>query len=86
MRAPPAVINIGVDIGGRHADGVTYRRFLLNTKFANLGEERLLNPGTALIEFRAHAGERIDQALARFETARVEADAAGSIIPNFQIP
>eukprot|EP00959_Pyramimonas_sp_CCMP1952_P153277 3206384-Pyramimonas_sp.AAC.1 len=64
MRAPPAVINFGVNIGGRHTDGVTYIMFLLSTRFENLEEERQLNSGTALIDFRVHAGERIDQTLA----------------------
>eukprot|EP00959_Pyramimonas_sp_CCMP1952_P448238 9385922-Pyramimonas_sp.AAC.1 len=59
--------------------------FLLNTKFENLEEERQLNSGTALIDFRVHAGERIDQTLARFEIARYEAEAAGFNTPNFQI-
>eukprot|EP00959_Pyramimonas_sp_CCMP1952_P066382 1385918-Pyramimonas_sp.AAC.1 len=61
MRVPPAVINCGVNIGGRHTDGATYIMSLLRTKFENLEEERQLNSGTALIEFRVHAGERIDQ-------------------------
>eukprot|EP00959_Pyramimonas_sp_CCMP1952_P117474 2455653-Pyramimonas_sp.AAC.1 len=59
--------------------------FLLSTKFENLEEERQLNSGTALIDFRVHAGERIDQTLARFDIARYEAETAGFNIPNFQI-
>eukprot|EP00959_Pyramimonas_sp_CCMP1952_P120347 2516534-Pyramimonas_sp.AAC.1 len=43
MRAPPAVINFGVNIGGRHTDGVTYIMFLLSTKFENLEEELRLS-------------------------------------------
>eukprot|EP00959_Pyramimonas_sp_CCMP1952_P330868 6928535-Pyramimonas_sp.AAC.1 len=43
MRVLPAAINLGLDIGGRHADGVTYVMFLLSTKFENLEEERQLN-------------------------------------------
>eukprot|EP00959_Pyramimonas_sp_CCMP1952_P347762 7284672-Pyramimonas_sp.AAC.1 len=31
MRVPPAVINFGVNIGGRHTEGVTYIMFLLST-------------------------------------------------------
>eukprot|EP00959_Pyramimonas_sp_CCMP1952_P182401 3814028-Pyramimonas_sp.AAC.1 len=54
-------------------------------KFENLEEERQLNSGTALIDFRVHAGERIDQTLARFEIARYEAETAGLNIPIFQI-
>eukprot|EP00959_Pyramimonas_sp_CCMP1952_P303210 6344629-Pyramimonas_sp.AAC.1 len=64
MRVPPVVINFGVNIGGRHTDGATYIAFLLNTKFENLEKERQLNSGTALIDFRVHAGERIDLTLA----------------------
>eukprot|EP00959_Pyramimonas_sp_CCMP1952_P002478 51226-Pyramimonas_sp.AAC.1 len=85
MRVPPAVINFGVNIGGRHTDGATYIMFLLSTKFDNLEEEHQLNSGTALIDFRVHAGERIDQILALFEVARYEAETAGYHIPNFQI-
>eukprot|EP00959_Pyramimonas_sp_CCMP1952_P466511 9490072-Pyramimonas_sp.AAC.1 len=59
--------------------------FLLSTKFENLDEERRLTSGTAPIDFRAHAGERIDHASARFEIARYEAEAAGFHITNFQI-
>eukprot|EP00959_Pyramimonas_sp_CCMP1952_P404408 8474609-Pyramimonas_sp.AAC.1 len=59
--------------------------FVLSTKFENLEEERQLHSGTALIDFRVHAGERIDRTLARFEIARYEAEAAGFHIPNFQI-
>eukprot|EP00959_Pyramimonas_sp_CCMP1952_P029429 617976-Pyramimonas_sp.AAC.1 len=59
--------------------------FLLSTKFENLEEERKLNSGTALIDCRVHAGERIDQTLARFEIARYEGDTASFNIPNFQI-
>eukprot|EP00959_Pyramimonas_sp_CCMP1952_P044245 924818-Pyramimonas_sp.AAC.1 len=59
--------------------------FFLSTKFENLEEERQLNSGTALIDFRVHAGERIDQTLARFEIARYEAAAAGLNIPNVKI-
>eukprot|EP00959_Pyramimonas_sp_CCMP1952_P005106 107574-Pyramimonas_sp.AAC.1 len=61
MRAPPAVLIFGVNIGGRHTDGATNIMFLLSTKFENFEEERQLNSGTALIGFRVHAGERIDQ-------------------------
>eukprot|EP00959_Pyramimonas_sp_CCMP1952_P288063 6024099-Pyramimonas_sp.AAC.1 len=50
IRAPPAVINFGVNIGGRHTDGATYITFLLSTKFENLEEERQVNFGTALID------------------------------------
>eukprot|EP00959_Pyramimonas_sp_CCMP1952_P035505 743417-Pyramimonas_sp.AAC.1 len=57
MRVPPAVINSGVDIGGRHTDGATYIMFLLSAKFENQEEERQFNSGTALIGFRVHAGE-----------------------------
>eukprot|EP00959_Pyramimonas_sp_CCMP1952_P119971 2508430-Pyramimonas_sp.AAC.1 len=85
MRAPPAVINFGVNIGGRHTDGATYITFLLSVKFENLEEEHQLNSGTALFDFRVHAGERIDQTSARFEIARYEAEAAGFNAPNFQI-
>eukprot|EP00959_Pyramimonas_sp_CCMP1952_P089084 1864176-Pyramimonas_sp.AAC.1 len=85
MRVPPAVISFGVNIGCRHSDGVTYIMLILSTKFENLEEERQLNSGTALIDFRVHAGERIDQTLARFEIARYEAETAGFNIPNFQI-
>eukprot|EP00959_Pyramimonas_sp_CCMP1952_P069679 1454481-Pyramimonas_sp.AAC.1 len=59
--------------------------FLLSTKSKNLEEERRLNSGTAFIDFRVHAGERIDQTLARFEIARYDAETAGFNIPNFQI-
>eukprot|EP00959_Pyramimonas_sp_CCMP1952_P293555 6139492-Pyramimonas_sp.AAC.1 len=84
MRAPPTVINLGVNLGGRHTHGVTYTMFLLSAKVENLDEERQLNSCTAHIGFRVHVGERIDQTLARFEIARYEAEAAGSNIPNFQ--
>eukprot|EP00959_Pyramimonas_sp_CCMP1952_P138384 2896347-Pyramimonas_sp.AAC.1 len=43
MSAPPAVINFGVNVGGRHTDGATYIMFLLTTKFENLEEGRQLN-------------------------------------------
>eukprot|EP00959_Pyramimonas_sp_CCMP1952_P080832 1688590-Pyramimonas_sp.AAC.1 len=43
MRAPPAVIDFGVNIGGRHTDRATYIMFLLSTKFENFEEERPLN-------------------------------------------
>eukprot|EP00959_Pyramimonas_sp_CCMP1952_P204055 4267477-Pyramimonas_sp.AAC.1 len=64
MRAPPAVISFGVNIGGRHTDGVTYIMFLVSATFEKLEEEHQLNSGTVLIDFRVHAGERIDQTLA----------------------
>eukprot|EP00959_Pyramimonas_sp_CCMP1952_P323881 6778291-Pyramimonas_sp.AAC.1 len=64
MIIPPAVINFGVNIGGRRAIGVTYIMFLLSAKLENLELERQLNSGTALIDFRVHAGERTDQSLA----------------------
>eukprot|EP00959_Pyramimonas_sp_CCMP1952_P313386 6559310-Pyramimonas_sp.AAC.1 len=85
MRAPPAAINFGANIGGRHTDGATYTMFLLSTKFENLEEEHQLKSSTVLIDFRVHAGERIDQALARFEIARYVAETAGFNIPNVQI-
>ena len=85
MRVPSIVINFGVNIGGRHTDAVTYIMFLLSQKFENLEDERQLNSGTALIDFRPRPGERIDQTLARFEIARYEADNAGFQIPNFQL-
>eukprot|EP00959_Pyramimonas_sp_CCMP1952_P233115 4871567-Pyramimonas_sp.AAC.1 len=68
MRVSSAVINLGVNIGGRRAD-----------------EERQLNSGTAFIDFRVHAGERIDQTLARFEITRYEAETARFNIPKFRI-
>eukprot|EP00959_Pyramimonas_sp_CCMP1952_P211302 4422184-Pyramimonas_sp.AAC.1 len=76
MRVPPAVINFGVNIGGRDTDGITYIMFLCSTKVENLEEERKLNPGTALNDFRVHAGKRIDQTLVGFVIASFEADAA----------
>eukprot|EP00959_Pyramimonas_sp_CCMP1952_P425277 8908210-Pyramimonas_sp.AAC.1 len=63
MRVRPA-INFGVNTGGRHTDGVTYTMFLLSTKFENLEEERQLNSGTALVDFRVHAGDRVDRMFA----------------------
>eukprot|EP00959_Pyramimonas_sp_CCMP1952_P419643 8789568-Pyramimonas_sp.AAC.1 len=59
--------------------------FLLGAKFEHLEEERQLNSGTALVDFRVHAGRRFDWALAFFEIARFEAEAAGFSVPNFQI-
>ena len=56
MRVPSAVINFGVNIGGRHTDGVTYIMFLLSTKFEHLEDERQLNSGTTLIDFRPRQG------------------------------
>eukprot|EP00959_Pyramimonas_sp_CCMP1952_P455921 9472344-Pyramimonas_sp.AAC.1 len=85
MRVPSGIINFGENVGGRHTDGVTYIMFLLSTKCEHLEEERQLNSGTALIDFRVHAGERIDQTFARFEIARFEAETAGFNIPNLQI-
>eukprot|EP00959_Pyramimonas_sp_CCMP1952_P155191 3247134-Pyramimonas_sp.AAC.1 len=62
MRVPPAVINFGVNIGGRHTDGVIYTMFLRSTNFENLKEKRQFNSGAALIDVGVHAGEeRIDQ-------------------------
>eukprot|EP00959_Pyramimonas_sp_CCMP1952_P245609 5133353-Pyramimonas_sp.AAC.1 len=60
MGVRPAVLNFGVNIGGRHTDGATYIMFFSSTKFGNLEEERQINSGTALIDIRVHAGERID--------------------------
>eukprot|EP00959_Pyramimonas_sp_CCMP1952_P395501 8287179-Pyramimonas_sp.AAC.1 len=56
MKVPPAVLNFGVNIGGRHTDGATYIMFPLNTKFENLEEERQLNSETALIDFSRPCG------------------------------
>eukprot|EP00959_Pyramimonas_sp_CCMP1952_P082262 1718797-Pyramimonas_sp.AAC.1 len=77
MRVPPAVTNFVVFSSGRHTDGVAYIMFLLSTKFENLEEERQLSSGTAPIDFRVHAGERIGQTLTRFEIARYGAETAG---------
>eukprot|EP00959_Pyramimonas_sp_CCMP1952_P302159 6322472-Pyramimonas_sp.AAC.1 len=52
MIVPSAIIKFGVDIGGRHTDGVTYIMFLLGTKFEHLEEERQFDSGAALIDFR----------------------------------
>eukprot|EP00959_Pyramimonas_sp_CCMP1952_P004873 102283-Pyramimonas_sp.AAC.2 len=59
--------------------------FLLNTQFESLEGKRHLNSGTALIEFRVLAGERIDQSLPRFEIAGYEYETAGVNTPDFQI-
>eukprot|EP00959_Pyramimonas_sp_CCMP1952_P238924 4992947-Pyramimonas_sp.AAC.1 len=59
--------------------------FPLSAKSENLEEERQVNSGTAFIDFRVHAGERINQTFARFEIARYEAETAGFNIPIFQI-
>eukprot|EP00959_Pyramimonas_sp_CCMP1952_P417713 8751552-Pyramimonas_sp.AAC.1 len=40
MRVLSAIINFGVNIGGRHNDGVTYVMFLPISKFEHLEEER----------------------------------------------
>ena len=85
MRVPSAIINYGVNIRGQPTDAITYIMFLLSTKFENLEDERQLTQGTALIDFRIHRGERIDEVLARFEMARLEAEGTGFNIPNFQI-
>eukprot|EP00959_Pyramimonas_sp_CCMP1952_P303231 6345102-Pyramimonas_sp.AAC.1 len=61
MRVPSAISNFGVNIGGRHGGGATYIAFLLSTKFEHLEEERQLHSGTALVDFRVHAEERVDQ-------------------------
>eukprot|EP00959_Pyramimonas_sp_CCMP1952_P424745 8896549-Pyramimonas_sp.AAC.2 len=85
MRVPPAVIHSGVTIRGRHTDGAAYIIFFYSTKFENLEEERQLISGTALMDVRDHAGERVDQILARFQIARYEPETVGFKIPNFQI-
>eukprot|EP00959_Pyramimonas_sp_CCMP1952_P097005 2027711-Pyramimonas_sp.AAC.1 len=59
--------------------------FLFITEFENFEQKRQRNSGTALIDFRVHAGEGIDQTLARLEIARYEAEAAGFTMPSFQI-
>eukprot|EP00959_Pyramimonas_sp_CCMP1952_P209595 4385216-Pyramimonas_sp.AAC.1 len=41
MGVPPAVINFGVNIGGRRTDGVTYTMFLLSTKSENFAPTQL---------------------------------------------
>eukprot|EP00959_Pyramimonas_sp_CCMP1952_P000890 17715-Pyramimonas_sp.AAC.1 len=72
MRAPSGIINFGVNIGGRHANGAAYIALLFSTKFEHLG-----GAPTEFRSFRARAGERIDQTLACFEKARFEAETAG---------
>eukprot|EP00959_Pyramimonas_sp_CCMP1952_P452273 9466296-Pyramimonas_sp.AAC.1 len=59
--------------------------FTFSTKFETLEDERQMNSGTALIDVRVHAGERIDQTLLRFEIARFEAETADFNIPYFGI-
>ena len=59
--------------------------FLHSTKSENVDDERQLNSGTALIDFRVERGERIDSILSRFEIARMEADGVGLNIPSFQM-
>eukprot|EP00959_Pyramimonas_sp_CCMP1952_P450302 9428515-Pyramimonas_sp.AAC.1 len=56
--------------------------FLLSLKFKHLEEERQFNSGTALIDCRVHAGEWIDQTMARLEIARFEAETEGFNIPT----
>eukprot|EP00959_Pyramimonas_sp_CCMP1952_P216557 4529519-Pyramimonas_sp.AAC.1 len=85
MRAPPTIINYDVTLQGRRTDVATYIVYPRNTNFENLEDERQLTSGTALIDFRAERGERIDSVLARFVMARLQADSAGLDVPNFQI-
>ena len=85
MRIPSHSIDYGVEINGVRIDPVTYLMFILMDKFEHFEDERQLDQETRLIDFIAHAGERIAATLARFEMARFDAQQIGFDIPRVTI-
>ena len=65
-RVPSNVINFGAQIEGVHADPVTCLLFYLTQPFEALEDERQLQRGLELLDFRTGPNERVDSILARW--------------------
>ncbi len=85
LSIPPPVIQHGAQIQGVPTDPVTYLIYTLANRFEVLEDERALDSGARLLDFRGRRGERIDSLLTRFDLARHEANMVGLDIPNFQM-
>jgi hypothetical protein len=83
MAIPAVAISHGAAINGVHTDPVTYLLHALGSRFESLEDERTMQHGTSIIDFRSRRGERIDHLLTRWDMARSEADQVGAGMDNF---
>lgn len=62
---------------------VAYLLYILGDRFEALDDERTLQSGNLIIDFRYRPGERIDELLVRWDLVRHEAANVGSGVENW---
>ncbi len=82
MTIPAEAITHGAAINGVITDPVTYLLYVLGTRYERLEGERTMTLGNLVLDFQGHRNERIEAILARFDTARHDADSVGAGIHN----
>ena len=69
MSIPTGAIAFGAAVNGVHTDPVTYLMFSLAERFEALEDERIMQSGNTVLDFRGRPNETIDMLLTCFESA-----------------
>ena len=85
MSIPPAVITHGAIINNVPTDPVTYLLYILANRFEALEDERIMQSGTAVLDFTRQPNERGDTLLTRFDLARFDTENVGAGLHNYQL-
>ena len=83
MSIPPAVITHGAIINNVPTDPETYLLYILANRFEALEDERIMQSGTALLDFTRQPNERVDTLLTRFDLARYNTENVGAGLHNY---
>ena len=81
---PPRALIAGGAINGVQVDALTWVMHELAVRYARLSEEVRISSLSELFEFRAHAGEKIDMLLDRFDTVRARAAEQGRLTVSWE--
>ena len=83
MSIPPAVITHGAVINNVPTDPVTYLLHILANRIEALEDERIMQSGTAVLDFTRQPNERVDTLLTRFDLARYNTENVGAGLHNY---
>ena len=85
MSIPPAVITHWAIINNVPTDLVTYLLYILANRFEALEDERIMQSGTAVMDFTRKPNERVDTLLTRFDLARYNTENVGAGLHNYPL-
>ena len=78
LQIPAASMTYGAQINGVPVDPVTYLLYLLSNRFEQLEDERTIELGNSVLDFRAVPREPIDHLLIRWDLARARSESVGA--------